>query len=180
MSIEQIGIFLPVSEVFPGTESDFETFKSLLSNLSRSDSLFWCARINIIISDPEMDHISKQNAGLGLFFTKEEIDKVNDYARKNGGAKRVTIFFRGQILELIRWIVLFCNDFPGDGTTFENPSVRQNFAKVLLIAGDIWSKHVFGEDRFSLDGGMKIARKRALGAIRKSVEATSPTQSLIT
>lgn len=171
MSIEQLGIFLPVSEVFPDTKSDFETFKSLLCNLSRTDSLFWCARVNLIISDPEADHIKKQQAGLNQFFTPEEINKVNDYARKNGGAQRLTVFFRGQLLELIRWIVLFSDDFPEDGTTFENPEIRRNFAKAVLIACDIWSKRVFGENRFSLDGGITIARKRALGAIRKSVES---------
>jgi len=179
MDIEKVGIFLPVSEVFPDTNNDFETFKSLLGNLSLTDSLFWCARLNLIISDPEADHITKQNGGLGQFFTTEEINRVNDYACKNGGAERVTVFFRGQILELIRWIALYCKDFPNDGTTFENPEIRRNFAKVLLIASDIWSKRVFGENRFSLDGGITIARKRALGAIRKSIEATSPAPFLI-
>jgi len=85
MSIKQLGIFLPVSEVFPDTKSDFDTFKSLLSNLSRTDAIFWCARINLIISDPESDHLTKQQAGLNQFFTTEEINRVNDYARKNGG-----------------------------------------------------------------------------------------------
>lgn len=179
MSIKQLGIFLPVSEVFPDTKSDFDTFKSLLSNLSRTDAIFWCARINLIISDPESDHLTKQQAGLNQFFTTEEINRVNDYARKNGGAQKITVFFRGQILELIRWIVLYCNDFPEDGTTFENPEIRRNFSKVVLIAGDIWSKRVFGENRFSLDGGLDIARKRALGAIRKGVEAASPAPFLI-
>jgi len=179
MTIEKVGIFLPVSEVFPDTNNDFETFKSLLGNLSLTDALFWCARLNLIVSDPEPDHITKQKAGLGQFFTSEENDRVDDYARKNGGAQRVTVFFRGQILELIRWIALYCKDFPNDGTTFEDSEVRRDFAKVLLITSEIWSKRVFGGNRFSLDGGINIARKRALGAIRKSIEATSPAPFLI-
>jgi len=179
MTIERVGIFLPVSEVFPDTNNDFETFKSLLSDLSLTDALFWCARLNLIVCDPEVDHITKQKAGLSQFFTREEINRVDDYARRNGGAQRVTIFFRGQILELIRWVTLYCNDFPEDGTTFEDPEIRRNFAKVLLIASDIWSKRVFGKNRFSLDGGITVARKRALGAIRKSVEATSPAPVLL-
>ncbi len=179
MSSEKVGIFLPVSEVFPDTDNDFETFKFLLGNLSRTDSLFWCARLNLIVCDPEVNHLAKQEAGLNQFLTIEEINRVNDYARKNGGAQKITVFFRGQILELIRWIALYCHDLPEDGTTFENPEVRRNFAKVLLIASDIWSKRVFGENRFSLDGGITIARKRALGAIRKSIEATSPAPFLI-
>jgi hypothetical protein len=179
MTIEKVGIFLPVSEVFPDTKGDFGTFKFLLDNLSRTDSLFWCARINLIISDPEVDDIKKQNAVLGQFLTTEEINKVNEYTRKNGGVQKVIVFFRGQVLELVRWVVLYCKDFSDDGTTFENPETRRNFAKAILIAGDIWSKRVFGNNRFSLDGGMNIARRRALGAIRKSVEATSRTPFLL-
>ena len=179
MTSEKVGIFLQVSEVFPDTNSDFETLKALLSNLSLHDSLFWCARLNLIISDPEPDHITKQNIGLGQFFTQEEINRVNDYARENGGAQKITIFFRGQILELVRWITLYCRDFPEDGTTFEDPEVRRNFAKALLIASDIWSKWVFRGNRFSLDGGRDIATKRALGAIRKSMESTASAPFLI-
>ena len=119
MAIERVGIFLPVSEVFPDTKSDFETFKSLLGNLSRTDSLFWCARLNLIISDPEATHIKKQQAGLSQFFTQEEINKVNSFVKKNGGAERITVFFRGQILELVRWITLYCHDFPEDGIPME-------------------------------------------------------------
>jgi hypothetical protein len=105
MPIEQVGIFLPVSEVFPDTDNDFETFKSLLANLSRTDALFGCARINLIISDLEADHLSKQLAGLKQFFTLEEINRVNDFARQNGGVQRITVCFRGQLLECIRLII---------------------------------------------------------------------------
>lgn len=167
MTNEKIGIFLPVSEVFDDISNDFETFKSLLGNLSRTDALFWCARINLIISDPEVDHITKQQTGLNQFFTPEEIKKVNNFVSKNGGAERITVFFRGQILELIRWIVLYSNDFPDDGIAFENSEMRRNFAKAILIAGDIWSRRVFGKNRFSLDDGMNIARRRSLGLFER-------------
>ena len=175
---EKTGIFLPVSEVFPDMQSDFETFKSLLFSLSLTDTLFWCGRLNLIISDPESDHLTKQQAGLSQFFTPEEINKVNDFVKKNGGVQEVTIFFRGQLLELIRWVVLFCSDFPEDGTTFEDPIIRRNFAKAVLIASDIWSNRIFG-NRFSSEGDQTIARKRALGAIRKSIEGTARAHYLI-
>jgi hypothetical protein len=66
---------------------------------------------------------------------------------------------------------------PGDGATFENPEVGRKFAKAALIAGDIWSNRIFGS-RFSLDGGIKVARERALGPIRMSLEATTQIPSL--
>jgi hypothetical protein len=39
-----VGIFVPVSEIFKDTESDFEVFKDLLRSLSLTDTLF-CSMI---------------------------------------------------------------------------------------------------------------------------------------
>lgn len=169
------GIFIPVSEVFPGTHSNIETLKRLLDDLSLTDTLFWCARLNNALSIPseKVDHMSRQQFGLNQFFSKTEIDSVNEFVKKNGGNhERVTIFFRGQILELLRWVVLFCKDLPGDGNTYEDIEVRKKFGKAALIASDLWANRVFGS-RFSLDGGIEMARKRALGTIRKSIESMS-------
>lgn len=178
MTPDQIGVYVPVSEIFPNVQSDFETFKSLLHRLSRTDTLFWCARLNLVISDSsDVDHLTRQQFGLNQFLTTEEINTVNDFARRHGGAERVKVFFRGQLLELLRWVALCCHDHPGDGTTFENPEIRRKFAQAALLASDIWAKRVF-ENRFSLDGGVDIARERALGAIRKSIEATSSAPDL--
>jgi len=168
------GVFIPVSEIFPGIHSDIETLKKLLSSLSLTDTIFWCARLNnaLSIGSNNADHISQQQFGLSQFFTKSEIDSVNRFVKKHGDPERVTIFFRGQILELIRWVVLFCKDLPGDGNTFEDIKVRKIFGKAALIASDLWAMRIFG-NRFSLNGGIERARERALGAIRKSVESMS-------
>ena len=177
MNTKSLGVFLPVSEAFPDTGSSFETFKSLLLDLSLNDALFWCARFNLVISNPDDDHFTKQQFVLNQLFTTEEINRVNDFARKHGGAQAISIFFSGQLRELTRWISLYCHNLPGDGTTFENPEVRRKFAKAALIASDIWSKRVFAS-RFSLDGGITVARKRSLGSIRKSIEATMRVPNL--
>ncbi|MBC8263560.1 MAG: hypothetical protein H8E47_05490 [Anaerolineales bacterium] len=177
MTPDQIGVYTPVSEIFPDVQSDFETFKSLLHGLSRTDTLFWCARLNLVIShSSDVDHLTRQQFGLNQFLMAEEINAVNDFARRHGGPQRV-MFFRGQLLELLRWVVLYCHDHPGDGMTFENPEVRRRFAQAALLASDIWAKRVF-ENKFSLDGGVDIARERALGPIRKSIEATSSAPDL--
>lgn len=177
MNTKSLGVFLPVSEVFPDIESNFETFKSLLLDLSLNDALFWCARFNLVISNPDADHLTKQRFVLNQLFTPEEINRVNDFASKRGGAQAISIFFSGQLRELIRWILLYCRNLPGDGTTFEDPEIRRKFAKAALIASDIWSKRVFAS-RFSLDGGITVARKRSLGSIRKSIEATAQVPNL--
>lgn len=173
-----MGVFIPVSEVFPDIESNLETLKNLLACLSRTDTLFWCARLNnVLSSSSEIDHVTRQQFGLSQFLSDKEIAAVNDFVKRRGSPHRVTIFFRGQILELFRWAILYSHDHSGDGTTFEDPDVRKTFAKAALIASDIWARRVFG-NRFSLSGGVASARKRALGAIRKSIEATATAPDL--
>ena len=173
MNLNQVGVYIPISEVFPDVQSNFETFKALLQQLSCTDTLFWCARINLIITNPLEDrHISRQQIAIDKFLTKEEIAAVNQFALTHGGANRVMVFFRGQLLELMRWAILYCRNHPNDGKTFEDPNTRRTFLQAALIASDLWSEWVYG-NRFSLEGGIDIARERSLGAIRKAIEGTS-------
>lgn len=180
MASDQIGVYVPVSEVFPSVRGDFAVFKSLLRDLSLTDTLFWCARLNLVISDSSaVDHLTRQQFGLNQFLTTEEINAVNNFVQKHGGAQNVTVFFRDQILELIRWVALYCQDYPEDGTTFEDLEIRRKFVQAALIASDVWAQRVFG-NRFSVSDGVDTGRKRALGAIRKSIQtkAPSPARSL--
>ena len=169
----QIGVYVPISEVFPDVQNDIDTFRSLLLKLSRTDTLFWCARLNLVVSanTSNIDLIEAQQFGLNRFFKANEIEAINDFAQKHGGVNRIKVFFRGQLLELFRWAALLCVDHPDDGTTYEKSQVRETFAKASLIASDVWGNRVFS-NKFSLDGGIEIARKRALGPNRKSMEAT--------
>jgi hypothetical protein len=48
----EVGLFVPVGEVFPGMTADESTLLSLLQGLSRDDTLFMAARLNTIISGP--------------------------------------------------------------------------------------------------------------------------------
>jgi len=178
------GVYIPASEVFPSTQNNFETFRSLLQGLSRTESLFRCAHLNLIISCPSdshrmigqdagLDFVKRQQYGVYSLCNKEEISAINDYIRRKGAGQRVAIFFRGQLLELMRWIALYCHDHPEDGKTFDCPEIRFRFVQVALIASDIWAKRVC-ENRFSLENGIEIARQKSLGAIRKCMEAGTP------
>jgi len=172
MNFNRIGIFIPVSEVFPDVRNDFDTFKTLLKDISLTDALFWCARLNLIVTNPlEKEHISRQQTAIDLFLTTEEVKEVNRFALAHGDANKITVFFRGQLLELLRWILLYCCNHPNDGKTFEDPSIRKKFVQAALIASNFWSKRVYG-DRFSVDGRIDTAREKALGAIRKAIEGT--------
>lgn len=181
-SRNQIGVYVPVSEVFHDIQSDISTFRSLLSDLSKTDTLFWCARLNLVVSaSASTDSLGAQQFDLNQFFTSRDIQAINDFAHSHGGASRIKVFFRGQILELFRWVALLSIDHPGDGKTYEDPQIRRKFAQAALIASDIWANRIF-KNKFSLDGGIDLARRRALGPNRNSVEgitaAPELTQSL--
>ena len=168
-----LGVFAPVSAVFPALGNDLDTFRSILSRLSLTDTILFCARLNLFVSNPlNQNHKAKQQDMLNILFSAEEIDRLNLFAKEEGGADRVTVFFRGQLLEMIRWTSLLCRDLPGDGRTFEDAANRQTLAKALLIASDLWGRRVYG-GKFSLDGGIDVARLRGLGPIREAIAETS-------
>lgn len=169
------GIYIRISDVFPHINNDFQTFRGILKELSLTDTLFWCARLNMVIST-SMD-IAPKARQVKQFLTSAEMKAVNNFVRRHGGPNKVIIFFRGQILELLRWVLLFCHDLPDDGITFEKQEVRLKFSQAAFIASDIWAKRVF-EGRFSVEDDIDKTRQKALGAIRKSTEATDTTNYL--
>jgi hypothetical protein len=164
------GVLVPVDTIFPELRADEATLVRLLQQLSRTDTLFWCARLNLLVSGPGTDDPrARQQRALNQLCSSDEIVKVNRVAAQHGGASHIRVFFRGQLLELIRWAAKYCVDQLGDGTTFEDPVVRRRFVQAALIAGDFWSNRIYG-DRFTLEGGLSIARRRALPSLRKAIE----------
>jgi hypothetical protein len=171
--VPETGVFVSVDAVFPGLRADETTLIGLLRELSRTDTLFWCARVNLIVSGPgPEDRKTRQQKAFNTLLTREEIEAINRVAAEHGGADHVQVFFRGQLLEMIRWAARYSVDQPGDGETFNDPVVRRRFVQAALIASDLWSKRVFA-DRFTLEGGVELARHRALGTIRKAIEESA-------
>jgi hypothetical protein len=110
-----------------------------------------------------------QRRACGWICSQQHLHHLDAFARQHGGLERVVVFFRGQLLELIRQAALHCRNLPGDGQTFNDERVRDRFFRAALIAGTLWGARVYG-DRLSLGAGIEGARRRALGAFRKGVE----------
>ena len=169
----QVGIYVPISAIFPDANPTFNSFRALLRRLSRTDALFWCARLNHVVSGQSaLSHEQRQAFGLRQFFSQAEIGLLDRFcSNQNRPPGSVTVFFRGQILELFRWAALWCDDQDNDGTTFEDPEVRRTFGQACLIASDFWSRRVHGE-ALDLADGLEAARRRALGPFRKTIEGS--------
>ena len=95
----EVGLFVPVEEVFPGMTADEGTLLSLLRELSRDDTLFMAARLNTIMSGPgDFEVQPRQQQALSTMCTTAQSDRVNDFARRHKVAGVPAVFFRGQLL----------------------------------------------------------------------------------
>ena len=137
---------MPPEVVFPGTKGTENELIDLLASLSRDDALFHAARLNTLVTGPgDFDVKGRQQSALNILCTNQQIDQINAFIRSRGSAAGlVAIFFRGQILEFMRWAARHCTNYPGDGETFNDPVQRQKLLKALLISSVLWGKRVFG------------------------------------
>ena len=164
-------VYVPVSAVFPGAKPDFATFCSTVRTLSRTETISWCAHLNLIVANPQNhDETGKQQYGLSIFFDKQEIDRVNVFVREHSES---AVFFREQLLELVRWICLLAEDQPGDGDTFADPEVRRAFARAALMASDIWGNRVY-RSGLPITGDPVEDLRQAMPAFRRGVMTRAP------
>lgn len=199
-NFKEIVGFLKASEIFPELQYSFETFKKLVSGLSRTDLILWCSRLNLIISSSsdvddkirekikqpvtlhlnegyfysELPHAYKQLYYLGQVLTGKEFERISGHIERNG---RAVIFCRAQLLELLRWALLLCRDLPGDGNTFEDREVRRRFLCVTLLASEVWERRVFKNYPIS-ENEIDVKLRKSLGMIYKGFEATASAPNL--
>jgi hypothetical protein len=85
-------VFVPVEEVFPGTEANERTLLDLLGTLSRDDTLFQCARINTTVSGQGVPDVKlRQQQVLQGFCTPEQISRINDFAIRHAGGPALKV-----------------------------------------------------------------------------------------
>lgn len=164
---------------YPGLEPSFARFKSLTSSLSRDDALFWIARLNLILSNPNVcDALEKQRYCVSILqLPPISTRRIDDFVWKQGGPDNVRIFFRAQLLELVRWILVLCDNHYNDGTTFEQKETRRSFAQAALIASEIWRKrtyHLLNSDEHTVS----TDRHKEQWEIRKALQATGHSPEL--
>jgi hypothetical protein len=165
-----VGVFVPPGAVFPGLEPTERALMAILETLSRDDTLFMCARINIIVSGfGDFEVKSRQEQAINNLKVPGLLDRINDYCRLRPPGKLPVVFFRGQMLELMRWVSRYGRNLPSDGASLDDPQRRENFVKAALIASELWGKRIFG-DKLTPNVGLAEMRRRALGAFRRGVD----------
>jgi hypothetical protein len=170
----EVSVYVQVAVVFEGGQSDDAALVEVLKTLQRDNVLFMCAYLNTVVSGfGALDSKERQELALSTICRGDQRDKINIFAASRGAAGLPTVFFRGQMLELMRWAARYCERTPGGGRAFEDPDVLGRFFKGALIASDVWSRRVYG-DKLAGDGNANDVRRRALGALRKGSEESNP------
>ncbi len=169
-SAREVRLYVSVDEVFPDTKGTLRELVQVLATLSRDDALFQCARTNTIVSGfGDFEDVPRQQQPLDMLCNQEQIDRSNDFANRHRATEPPFIFFRGQLLELMRWAAVYFNNLPGDGTTYLDAAFRARFVKAALIASGLWATRTF-RDALSGAGDADQIRPRAMRALRKGVE----------
>ena len=52
--------FVPIDAVYPDLNASRECLEHLLGQISRTDALLWCGRLNLIVSNPALTDEEQQ------------------------------------------------------------------------------------------------------------------------
>lgn len=168
-----VAIALPYNAVFDDGPVTFEKFKDTVAALSRTDALFWCARLNLMFADMNLDDDQKEQRILEMIFSSEQRAARDRFiAKRDPAANQTMAINRGPLLELLRWIALFCTDHQDDKHSFNNPDTRTIFAKALLMVNDAWCERVFPKGALSTGDVVAEQRRNALVACRREAMET--------
>ena len=177
-----IAFFVPADAAFPGVAANLATLRSLLIELDRTEVIFTAARLNLIVSDqtsndsPDMHwslrHQNAQSAAALSFFTEEQVNRIDAFIKGNrAGPGNWQLFFRRQLLELIRWACVFCSERPDLPGMAADSQLRERFAQAALIASELWDRRVY-KGRFSGPEDLENKRFALLGPFRQAQAET--------
>jgi hypothetical protein len=159
---------VPASVPFPSATTGLDALGGLIRGLSRTDVLFSCARLNLVLSNPRSAGVQQWAAA--RYMNAVEVRRLQAFAAAHGGTERIRVICRAQLLELFRWTCLLGVDRKDDGQTFETPTVRRRFARALLVAGDIWMSRTFAPG-LGASSDMAMERRRAMSMFRNSIRS---------
>ncbi len=169
----QISIIVPSDTIFAGIEKNVQSMQDALKGIGVKDGVLWCARILRIVTLPIYGDIKEsQRECVRLIFDEEQLNHLQQFDKEN---KKyfVTVFFRGQLLEVFRWVLVLCDpDKPIVTDKKELSIAKANFLKAVLLGGDFWSERSLvgmNKDVADIEG----TRRSSLIQFRRSREAGS-------
>jgi len=160
---------LPPTEEFAG---------NLLAPLDLKETMILCARLNAIVSGLGNISTERRNrAAMSFLGLPKEEQRILKFTGPRGGYERHVVFFRGQLLELMRLAVKHCSKTPRP-SCYDNANNRVQFLKAALVASRLWTDRAMSS-RFDITKLTEKTVGEHLGYLRKVLEETNPAPNAI-
>jgi hypothetical protein len=176
MKTRDVVTHLPAEAIYGVIEAD-ELVRNILATLDLRDTLVFCARLNAIISGIGNASMEKRiRTAMTFLDVPKQERRIRNLLEPVGGYETFRVFFRGQLLELMRLALKYCprDPLPDCYRFIYN---RKQFLKVALIASTKWDERI---SRPEHDVG-KLSPENIgehIGYLRKMVEDTNPAPNI--
>jgi hypothetical protein len=168
-----VNIFVPPEIVFPGLVADERTLVQLLLTLNRNETLIACCRANAAVSGyAGPDFKEQQERMIRDVLPPGSGGRINAFIKEHRLRYPPPVFFRGQLLELMRWTAKHAVPGSADPAFYSGPANRETFAKAALICSMLWARRIYAQ-RLQPSGDADYDRMRAIGPFRKGVEESN-------
>ena len=168
--------YVNVEIPFQDTHADISTLRTVLEQIRLSIALRLICIANRTLAAPTLeDWKPRQQRLLNWLASQEDIERINWFWREKEGAPMAP-FFRGQMLELFRWALLFCpNETRSDSQDDVTPETKRLFFKAALIASELWGTRVH---EMALVAHGELFGEEALAFSRHSIDANATAPDL--
>lgn len=136
-----IHTYVHVEIPFPDEHANLAAIQAILQRIPQDLALcIVCIANRELVAPTGESRKVRQQRILSWMAHQEDIERMNWFIRENQGAP-VFPFFRGQMLELLRWILLYCPDAESDiERGLANLEVRRELFKAALMSSEIWGQ----------------------------------------
>jgi hypothetical protein len=176
MKPRDVVTYLPV-HIVSGVTPTEESVRNILATLDLQETLIFCARLNAIITGIGTASMEQRirNALAVLDLRKLE-RRIRNVVEPIGGYGTIRVFFRGQLIELMRLALKYCPRDPLPDC-YRFTYNRKQFLKAALIAGVKWGERIVRPEHDVRTMGPENIGEH-IGYMRKMVEDTNPAPDI--
>jgi hypothetical protein len=165
------------AEIIYGVPSTDDNLRNILATLDLQETLILCARLNAIISGIGTASMEERTHKAMTFLNLPRQERrIRKVLKPLGGYERIHVFFRGQLLELMRLAMKYCSRDPLPGC-YAFAFDRKQFLKAALIASTTWNERI-SRPRHNVAALRPENIGEHIGYLRKIVEDTNPAPDI--